>query len=105
MLWSGFVGHPQAMMLKKARGDLQLEEQEAALERKKYIEDNVKDSKVESLNKNQLLQLCEELHKQLQVAEGEKFDLEIKVKRRDLQVRAVDVGSSLVSLNTEWTVT
>lgn len=74
------------MLLKKARGDLQLEEQEAALEKSKFIEEKVKETNVDSLNKTQLIKLCEELHEQLQAAEGDKFDLEIKVKRRDLQV-------------------
>lgn len=83
-----------AMMLKKARGDLQLEEQEAAAERVKYITENVKDVNIDSMNKDQLRKLCEEIHTQLQTAEGEKFDLEIKVKRRDLQISNLKVKAN-----------
>lgn len=83
-----------AMMLKKARGDLQLEEQEAAAERVKYISENVKDFNIDSMNKDQLRKLCEEIHTQLQTAEGEKFDLEIKVKRRDLQISNLKVKAN-----------
>lgn len=83
-----------AMMLKKARGDLQLEEQEAAAERVKYISENVKDVNIDSMNKDQLRKLCEEIHTQLQTAEGEKFDLEIKVKRRDLQISNLKVKAN-----------
>ncbi|XP_071830643.1 uncharacterized protein [Apostichopus japonicus] len=83
-----------AMLLKKARGDLQLEEQEAALEKSKFIEEKVKETNVDSLNKTQLIKLCEELHEQLQAAEGDKFDLEIKVKRRDLQISTLKVKAN-----------
>ncbi|WP_411026460.1 troponin, partial [Salmonella sp. s54395] len=83
-----------AMLLKKARGDIQLEEKEAALEKMKFIESRMKDTNVESLNRNQLLQLCQELHVQLQLAEGEKFDTEIKVKRRDLQISNLKVKAN-----------
>ena len=74
------------MMMKKAGADLQKEKIVTAAEKAQYISDNVKMIDVDSMSQRDLKALCERLHEQLLQAESEKYDIEVEIRDRDLDV-------------------
>ena len=73
-------------MLKKASEEVKKEADERASEKTKYISDNVKDLDMHSLDHQSLEELCRQLHNHLMDAESERFDLEVVVRRQDMEV-------------------
>lgn len=73
-------------MMKKAQTDLKVEAEQKAEMRNKYVEENVKPLSIDSLSRDRLRALCEELSEQLTDAEGNKFDLEVIIRKQDLEV-------------------
>ena len=74
------------MMMKKAQTDLKVEAEEKAEMRNKYVEENVKSLNIDSLSRDRLKDFCDELFDQLRSAEGNKFDLEVVIRKQDLEV-------------------
>ena len=85
-------------MMKKAGQDLQKEKTETAAEKSQFINDNVKMVDVDSMSQRDLKALCERLHEQLVLAESDKYDLEVEVRDKDLDVRHLKVIGSSYSM-------
>ena len=78
----------QQMMMQKAQTDLKEEAETKAENRNKYVDENVKPLRIDSLSQDRLRAMCEELYEQLMAAEGNKFDLEVVIRKQDLEVSA-----------------
>ena len=73
------------MLLKKAGEEIKKEAEERSSEKTKYISSNVKDLEL-NLDHEALEELCQQLHNQLMEVEAERFDLEVVVRRQDMEV-------------------
>ena len=60
--------------------------------RQKYIEERINPlpNNVDSLNEAHLVSLVKELHKQLAETEEARYDLEMKIRKQDYDVRFID---------------
>ena len=74
------------MMMKKASEDLKKEASETEAEKTQFINDNVKMVSVDGMSQRDLRSLCERLHEQLRQAESDKYDLEVEIRNRDVEV-------------------
>lgn len=74
------------MLLKKASEEVKKEADERASDKSTFISKNVADLDMASLDQEALIELCEDLHDQLVCAEADKFDMEVVVRRQDMEV-------------------
>ena len=60
--------------------------------RQKYIEERINPlpNNVDSLNEAHLVSLVKELHKQLAETEEARYDLEMKIRKQDYDVKSID---------------
>ncbi len=76
------------LIMKIAAEQLEEEQRQKALQKQKFLDDNVKSlPDLSGLNEAQLVALCKDLHKQIADAEEVKYDAEIKIRMKDYDVR------------------
>ena len=76
------------LIMKIAQEQLEEEMRLKALQKQKYLDDNVKPlPNLAGLNESQLIALCKDLHGQIAQAEEVKYDSEIKIRMKDYDVR------------------
>jgi len=76
--------------MKIAAEQLEEEQRQKALQKQKFLDDNVKSlPDLSGLNEAQLVALCKDLHKQIADAEEVKYDAEIKIRMKDYDVREI----------------
>lgn len=77
--------------MKIAQEQLEEEMRLKALQKQKYLDENVKPlPSLGGLNESQLIALCKDLHEQIAKAEEVKYDSEIKIRMKDYDVRLFD---------------
>lgn len=75
------------LIMKIAAEQLEEEQRQKALQKQKFLDDNVKPlPDLSGLNEAQLVALCKDLHKQIADAEEVKYDAEIKIRMKDYDV-------------------
>ena len=73
--------------MKIAQEQLEEEQRQKALQKQKYLDDNVKPlPNLAGLNEAQLVAFCKDLHAQIAQAEEVKYDSEIKIRMKDYDV-------------------
>ncbi len=78
------------LIMKIAAEQLEEEQRQKALQKQKFLDDNVKSlPDLSGLNEAQLVALCKDLHKQIADAEEVKYDAEIKIRMKDYDVREI----------------
>jgi hypothetical protein len=80
------------LIMKIAQEQLEEEQRLKALQKQKYLDDNVKPlPDINSLNEAQLVALCKDLHKQIADAEEVKYDAEIKIRMKDYDLNEMTI--------------
>ena len=90
------------MLLKKASEEVKKEADERASEKSTFISKNVADLDMASLDQEALIELCEDLHDQLVCAEADKFDMEVVVRRQDMEVSRMKGRMLALSMVDGW---
>lgn len=76
--------------MKKASEDLKNEAERKLKAKQGYLDQKVKPlPEVSHMNEAQLVSICKDLHKQIADTEEAKYDLEMKIRKQDYEVRAV----------------
>jgi len=80
------------LIMKIAQEQLEEEQRQKALQKQKYLDDNVKPMPdLSGLNEAQLVALCKDLHKQISDAEETKYDAEIKIRMKDYDLNEMTI--------------
>jgi len=80
------------LIMKIAAEQLEEEQRQKALQKQKFLDDNVKSlPDLSGLNEAQLVSLCKELHKQIADAEEVKYDAEIKIRMKDYDLNEMTI--------------
>jgi len=80
------------LLRKKAAEELKKEQERKAAERRRIIEERCgKPKNVEDANEGTLRALCEEYHKRIGIVEDQKYDLEILVHRKDIEINELNI--------------
>lgn len=80
------------LIMKIAQEQLEEEQRQKALQKQKFLDDNVKPlPNLQGLNEAQLVALCKDLHKQISEAEEVKYDAEIKIRMKDYDLNEMTI--------------
>ncbi|XP_028140810.1 troponin I isoform X12 [Diabrotica virgifera virgifera] len=75
------------LLRKKAAEELKKEQERKAAERRRIIEERCgKPKLVDDANEEQLTSICQSYYDKIYKLEGEKYDLEYQVKRKDMEI-------------------
>ncbi|XP_072256457.1 troponin I, slow skeletal muscle-like [Pyxicephalus adspersus] len=77
-------------MLQKATEDLENEKKEAEEEKERNLSEKVPPLQFTGLNQQQLQELCVKLHKRIDAVDEERYDIEVKVKKNDFDINALN---------------
>ncbi|KAM4747760.1 troponin I, slow skeletal muscle-like [Rhinophrynus dorsalis] len=73
-------------MLQKATEDLEKEKKEAEEEKDRTLSEKVPPLQCSGLSIKELQELCHKLHKQIDTVDEERYDIEVKVKKNNLEI-------------------
>jgi len=80
------------LIMKIAQEQLEEEQRQKALQKQKYLDDNVKPlPNLSGLNEAQLVALCKDLHAAISAAEEVKYDAEIKIRMKDYDLNEMTI--------------
>lgn len=80
------------LIMKKATEDLKNEAERKANAKKAYIEERVKPlAEMGHMNEAQLVSICKDLYKQLELTEEAKYDLEMKIRKQDYDINELTI--------------
>merc|ERR1719468_507893 len=80
------------LIMKIAAEQLEEEQRQKALQKQKFLDDNVKSlPSLSGLNEAQLVAICKDLHKQISDAEETKYDAEIKIRMKDYDLNEMTI--------------
>ncbi|XP_073477380.1 troponin I, cardiac muscle-like [Aquarana catesbeiana] len=77
-------------MLQKATEDLEKEKTDAEEEKARTLAEKVPPLQYGGLNLQQLQQLCHKLQRQIDAVDEERYDIEVKVKKNDLDISGLN---------------
>ncbi|OCT86223.1 hypothetical protein XELAEV_18019915mg [Xenopus laevis] len=81
----------KTLMLQKATEKLEKEKREADEEKTKILDEKVPSLQIAGLSLQELQELCTKLHKQIDSVDEERYDIEMKVKKHNMEEKAVEV--------------
>ncbi|OCT86224.1 hypothetical protein XELAEV_18019915mg [Xenopus laevis] len=76
----------KTLMLQKATEKLEKEKREADEEKTKILDEKVPSLQIAGLSLQELQELCTKLHKQIDSVDEERYDIEMKVKKHNMEV-------------------
>ncbi|XP_053574702.1 troponin I, slow skeletal muscle-like [Bombina bombina] len=76
-------------MLARASEDLEQEIRETEEEKKRTLAENVPALQTSGLSVQQLQELCMKLHRQIDAVDEERYDIDVKVKKNELEIGAL----------------
>ncbi|XP_053321533.1 troponin I, slow skeletal muscle-like [Spea bombifrons] len=77
-------------MLAKASEDLEQEKKEAEEEKIRTLSQNVPPLQFSGLSLKEMQELCTKLHKQIDIVDEERYNIEVKVKKNDLEIESLN---------------
>ncbi|XP_044133773.1 troponin I, slow skeletal muscle-like [Bufo gargarizans] len=80
----------KTLMLAKASEDLEREIKETEEEKARNLSENVPPLQCHGLSIQELQQLCAKLHRQIDVVDEERYNIEVKVKKNGLEIDALN---------------
>ncbi|KAG9491064.1 hypothetical protein GDO78_006430 [Eleutherodactylus coqui] len=80
----------QTLLLAKATEDLENEKRESEEEKARILSEKVPPLQSHGLSLQELQQLCIKLHKQIQVVDEERYDIEDKVKKNAMEIESLN---------------
>ncbi|KAE8613882.1 hypothetical protein XENTR_v10007902 [Xenopus tropicalis] len=79
----------KTLMLQKATEELEKEKREADEEKTRILDEKVPSLQIAGLSLQQLQELCTKLHKQIDSVDEERYDIEVKVKKHDIEIEGL----------------
>lgn len=77
------------LIMEKAAEEMRAEAKKRAEEKERYINEHVPPLSTEGLDKSALVRKVQELHKIMSSKEDEKYDLELRIRKQDLEINEI----------------